>query len=1077
MANNTKRNLEKAIRILTPGGRMQGYGEQIKNYAKTDVGKNIGNSIYEAGSYTRNLGRKLNGRIIEGGAKALDGAQRFSRYLGEQFGDGFSKQYSQNVNPVSSQGQTNSTAAAAPIVSASDEAVASAPKYSTAAPITDSEEETVAEVKKYNSTPPKPTATGNGDTVTTNTPMTAGDEVVATAKSYASGLTNYPEVTNSLKEATESVNKQYQTALEYAEKSKQNAYERADDEQRIAMRDAQANYITNDARYGANAEDLLSQGLENSGYSEHLLGKREEQLANERMAARSQASAAKKSADEAYDNAIYTAGYNKAAAEQQLATQKAGYAAQLGTADKDREQNASQFQQNLNWDKQKWADQKEQFLENLNWDKTKWGEQLAESRADRQQNAEQFAANYELALRELNEKYGEASDSGIVDYGSLIANVISVGANAPQWLVRAWLTSSYPNLTEAEREELIEGMYDENGQFKGLVNSHDDGGKGPYDDLYLYLNDHNGDGVVDDADKKIAFYNYLTSTKEDEGITITLAGNQTAKVKFTEDQIKMLYETFGSVEGVVSLFNSNCWIGYPDNLQGLKAKDEAEGYEEFYWYELEGGLVFVSALGFYDPAEGIPDDDRTIIPNTIPGVKPEGPPEEKPGVVYTGTAKTMNAVVNEGVFNKIKLKNGDNFSVDLDGKKYDVQLGSETASSMTDVDVSKVGNNEIFGYDGELYLMYKGEAYRIEARPSAKNSFKKLYEQFYPDNSSSGGGFWKGIADFFGNLFGKKNKMTATADDPIQYTSASMISENAGAADGNGRVVVNVGVHNYNVRIGGANPSISCEGLDNNEVFLVAGEMYVNRGGTAYLITERNTNVQDYETLKSRLFAAVDSYAGYDDTVNNVGIKLNTNKTTVDKMNSYINKNQTDQPINLSYQGQTYTATVRAVYNDESKVYKAAKDKDIGVGHVFTYKGEYYIKGNYGCLKITLDNAYLGALVQTDSGEASTEIDPGVSNSNTGEPESVKIDTLGPVLNLTTYKPEGLTYNGNKLGKDKYNTYTLSHKDAADEQPDLYEKFYNAATGAYMYNGKLYYLIKNENTGEVILYEIHDGVI
>ena len=79
--------------------------------------------------------------------------------------------------------------------------------------------------------------------------------------------------TDYLKDEEKNIADQYASDSEYAKKQQEEAYKKAEDMYGIAVRDANANFKTNQPTYGATAERLLASGLTGSGYSDYLAGK------------------------------------------------------------------------------------------------------------------------------------------------------------------------------------------------------------------------------------------------------------------------------------------------------------------------------------------------------------------------------------------------------------------------------------------------------------------------------------------------------------------------------------------------------------------------------------------------------------------------------------------------------------------------------------------------------------------------------------------------------------------------------------------------------------------------------------
>lgn len=157
-------------------------------------------------------------------------------------------------------------------------------------------------------------------------PVTGSD--VSVSGSSASGSKTTAQL---LDDEGKSIVDQYNSDVDYAGKTKDEAYKKAEDSYSIAVRDANANYRTNQPTYGATAENLLAAGLSGSGYSDYLAGKAYEARTDEINAARSQMSYAKQLADSNYEQMMYQAGTDKRNAESNLSLQRMNYSEQLNS--------------------------------------------------------------------------------------------------------------------------------------------------------------------------------------------------------------------------------------------------------------------------------------------------------------------------------------------------------------------------------------------------------------------------------------------------------------------------------------------------------------------------------------------------------------------------------------------------------------------------------------------------------------------------------------------------------------------------------------------------------------------------
>lgn len=85
------------------------------------------------------------------------------------------------------------------------------------------------------------------------------------------------------------------------------------------------------------------------------------------------------------------------------------------------------------------------------------------------------------------------------------------------------------------------------------------------------------------------------------------------------------------------------------------------------------------------------------------------------------------------IFGSTDFSAGDNFSVkDSSGFKYRIESGGEVADSEIAEAAYNVGNNQVFGYGGKIYLKRGGKIYLIQKRANSyEDHFNKLYAKFY----------------------------------------------------------------------------------------------------------------------------------------------------------------------------------------------------------------------------------------------------------------------------------------------------------------------------------------------------------
>lgn len=85
------------------------------------------------------------------------------------------------------------------------------------------------------------------------------------------------------------------------------------------------------------------------------------------------------------------------------------------------------------------------------------------------------------------------------------------------------------------------------------------------------------------------------------------------------------------------------------------------------------------------------------------------------------------------IFGSTDFSSGDNFSVkDSSGFKYRIESGGEVADSEIAEAAFNVGNNQVFGYGGKIYIKRGGKIYLIQKRANSyEDHYNKLYAKFY----------------------------------------------------------------------------------------------------------------------------------------------------------------------------------------------------------------------------------------------------------------------------------------------------------------------------------------------------------
>lgn len=922
MANNTKLNLERLAKLSTPGKRMQTYGQYISDNAKTDFGKSVGDALYKTGAYTeKNLstpGKRIQtyGQFISNNAKTdfgqsvgdaihqtgvytenitrgingmiRDGAREFTEKLGEQLG----RSYTSDVKPaVAPRGQYQSRLSdgrVAPASSVTGEAAPSA--------IPTANEEIVATAKSYNAAP----ATEPGVS------PPASEESVSEGRSYNSGYqtdavgaTSYSELLNERQQLID--------------KSKSEAYKEADDQLNIDMRDAQANYQQNNPRYGATAENLLEQGLGDSGYGEYLAGKREEQLTDERMAARSRHSYARLAADNAHDAATLDLNTMRGQYSKELDAEfKAAYNEIIAAV------NAGTYSAEL-------------------------GEKILSQYA-----GGSVSADVVSALKSAEAKAMADNKKSVI--GAFLDAVHTAGAKPTEAGLRQWLETNAPNITETEIQNLMTGYFKDGKLDADAVSGEYQEGtikpsELPKDENGNTITVPDGYDYVSDTDLVSTFESYYGRKPSDSELSYAKSQMQSAEggwflKKGTSTEalfgvkkqspntsaqatLDLWYGAFDSMEGEIGEFNNLI-----DDLKKGKNGITIDG-ETLY---LDGATV-------------------DMIVNTADGL-----------VVSSG-------VYNNNTFRK-DYSDGDNFSVVINGDTYRVESQGE-ASSAVKAAAASVSEGAVFGYGRELYIKGKdGKAYKIGPRPTFYNGhYDKLWTAVYREafknisitdgtvgrstitnegHSTTDGkntsvykkGFGEGITDFF------SSDIDTSAAAATTRGYANVTKYNAE----NRNLEVNVGYKNYNVKLGEkADATVSAwasnEKVNNNEAFVYKGDAYVKMSDGVYKVDKRFLGGNAYNGMVEDIAENGKDRGKY----SNEAVDLYANLSNIwgEESNAETTDYSVGKNITLKLgQDSLYYCRINATLDKDSDVYNAAKTKNIAVGRAFAHGEDIYLMGD-----------------------------------------------------------------------------------------------------------------------------------
>ena len=713
MANNTKFNLDKINQMLTPKSTIKRYSEFVKNSRE---------GINDAFSYAQKMGAK----VADGVSGAIDDvARRFGKNTG--------------AAPTSSVGQYQRLLSDGRVAPASSVTGESAPS---AIPTVTDGYESIATAKSYNAAPATEPSVSSP----------ASEESVSEGKKYNSGYktdavgaTSYLEL---LKEQQQLI-----------DKSKSEAYEEADDQLNIDMRDAQANYQQNDPRYGATAENLLEQGLGDSGYGEYLAGKREEQLTDERMAARSRHSYARLEADKAHD-----------AATSDLNTMRGQYAQELD----------AEFKAAYN-----------EVLSGVG--QGVYSADIAKSILEQYAGGE-LSSSITSALTGAENRYNLINGKNVI--GTMIDYMDSKGIAPSVDTVRDYLTGQ-PGITDTQINNIITAMFDENGKYlgnssgtsgdTGLGGSTNTGKNGSNDDniqsgggssdtsktygieeMKLGLTDSikamnkkglNGvealKSIIDALETLIkgennertytaeenAACNALTSalgglvvssatyntngsalkaSKEGDNLSVVMDGT-VYRVEHggkAGTEVQKAASDNSIPEGAVFGYAGNLYVMTEDGAYALRARSTF----------LKGGYGKLWKAVYSEAVENISAEGYTKEENSGADVKLKGTGEGNKKEKDSEKA-SVSGTVSRGYANASKINNGAKdgegwIKVNVNDSQYKVKLNGEVNAGS--IDASKVNENEVFLIGDDAYMKMDGKIYDVDKRWLGGGQYKNM---------------------------------------------------------------------------------------------------------------------------------------------------------------------------------------------------------------------------------------------------------------------------------------------------------------------------------------------------------------
>lgn len=511
-----------------------------------------------------------------------------------------------------------------------------------------------------------------GDGTTVNGAAGAQRRAVTDAVNKKLKVTSYEEYLGEGK--WESTAEKYNADVDYAQGVKDDAYKEAEDEYRIAMRDADSNFRTSQPTYGAAAEDMLSNGLSGSGYSEYLAGKALEAKSDEAMAARSQMSYQKLLADQQYNSDVKTALDERYQTEQQL---EADYKAK--------------FQEVING-----------IMDGL-WDAST-GEKILAQYAP----SAGISAEMKGALTDAQSNYDTANQGTVL--GAYIDWCSSNDITINEATMTAYLKKT-GKFTDSQISTYISNCFDSSGNFLG--NTGDSEGDTVDPESPSDIIDTTTE--FDQDDKGVISYKTVEETKvwaqyeADYGRPLTEEEKETIRGQFRE---KGLYNDeigkFLAEQGNIT------WSTY----LGISTNNFDQTVESF----KESMLKHKIASGELQELLATLEANKGSVVSTAAAEAIKNMCE---GLVVSAVALESNGGLRQ------KFQKGDNFKVAVGDEVYRVKSEGRASKEVLDA-AADVPAGAVFGYGTDLYIKTENSAYKIKARAIFGNKdYDKLWYEVY----------------------------------------------------------------------------------------------------------------------------------------------------------------------------------------------------------------------------------------------------------------------------------------------------------------------------------------------------------
>lgn len=707
----------------------------------------------------------------------------------------------------------------------------------------------------------------------------------------------------------------------------------AQDNYKIAAREAAGNFRANQPTYGANAERLLSSGLTGGGYSDYITGKAYEARANEINAARSQMNYAKMLADQEYNEA-----------KDDLNEFKFSYTTQLNEAYKAKVDEAVQNIMYGLYD----ADVAAKILRNYTTDG-------------------QLSDDVLAILKSTEDNYWKANNSSMKSafLDSMWAN-LQAGNPVTEASARQWLIDNVKGITEDEITAYMDGYFKD--------------GKLDKNALAGARNDKPQTGTTDN-DTLLSQLATALGISVDE-LKSKLGIEEPEKGPHPKGEDKTDPYTFEQTVGVFQKFVSNHKAKNADDykamleqlvndslVDGSKAWNQ-EAAEKI--RNMASGLVVSS--GTFDRNNGFQrsfqegDNFHVTIGGETYRVDSQGYASDEDEVVKAAKDIADGAMFGYG--SELYLKVGDDVvkigpRPGIGNRDYDKlwravygeQLsnikagvneikneGKQTSNEKENTETSKENTEE---REPLLYQAYMGVKNALDnAGQSIQNGVKNIGD-FFRNISLGNNAFGNGtsltptnnIRDAIASVWPREENADA---EPKEITRGVAHYERDGMFD-RGLVkgdnfTVEVNGKSYKVESGGevtdqavidaANES----GIYNGEVFQYGDELYLKRNDKIYSVEQRFFAPNQDDKLKEAISENAGAVPGEDADNLQSGVFLDSYKK-LDAM----------KKIELEdLDGNEYKLQIRAVLGSDSAAYKAANN--VSDGEAFIFGEDIYLK-------------------------------------------------------------------------------------------------------------------------------------